>query len=68
MNRSDQREQRQHTQQGQPPPDASLPREALPRIIPVEQLLGQDDEVLILCGSQLYRLRRTRQGKLILHK
>ncbi len=68
MSQSEQPEQRQHARQDQPPPDASLPREALPRIIPVEQLLGQDDEVLILCGSQLYRLRRTRQGKLILHK
>ena len=68
MNQSDQPEQRQHAQQDQPPPETALPREALPRVIPVEQLLGQDDEVLILCGSQLYRLRRTRQGKLILHK
>ncbi len=53
---------------GQSQPPQQLPQQALPRIIPVEELLGQEDEVCILCGTQLYRLRRTRQGKLILYK
>ena|GEM_PF-3053444 len=50
------------------PSSGQLPLQSLPRVIPVEQLLGDEDEVCILCGSQLYRLRRTRQGKLILYK
>jgi hemin uptake protein HemP len=33
-----------------------------------EELLGARTEVLILHGSEVYRLRRTRQGKLILYK
>ncbi len=31
-------------------------------------LLGKRDEVLIAHGNETYRLRRTRQGKLILTK
>jgi hemin uptake protein HemP len=31
-------------------------------------LLGSGDEVLIRHGAEIYRLRRTRQGKLILTK
>ena len=33
-----------------------------------EELLGARTEVLILHGNEVYRLRRTRQGKLILYK
>jgi hemin uptake protein HemP len=33
-----------------------------------EELLGQRTEVLIIHGSEVYRLRRTRQDKLILYK
>lgn len=33
-----------------------------------EELLGNRCEVLIEHQGELYRLRRTRQGKLILHK
>jgi len=33
-----------------------------------EELLGERTEVLILHGSEVYRLRRTRQDKLILYK
>jgi len=33
-----------------------------------EELLGERTEVLILHGGEVYRLRRTRQGKLILCK
>ncbi len=33
-----------------------------------EELLGDRPEVLILHNKEVYRLRRTRQGKLILHK
>lgn len=33
-----------------------------------EELLGDRAEVLIMHNNEIYRLRRTRQGKLILHK
>lgn len=33
-----------------------------------EELLGNRKEILIKHGAEIYRLRRTRQGKLILHK
>ncbi|HEX5105800.1 MAG TPA: hemin uptake protein HemP [Pirellulaceae bacterium] len=33
-----------------------------------EELLGDKTEVQILHGTEVYRLRRTRQGKLILYK
>lgn len=33
-----------------------------------EELLGDRREILIQHGNEIYRLRRTRQGKLILHK
>jgi hemin uptake protein HemP len=33
-----------------------------------EELLGPRDEVFILHNKEVYRLRRTRQGKLILYK
>jgi hemin uptake protein HemP len=33
-----------------------------------EDLLGDQTEVLIQHGTEVYRLRRTRQGKLILYK
>jgi hemin uptake protein HemP len=33
-----------------------------------EELLGEKTEVLIQHGTEVYRLRRTRQGKLILYK
>lgn len=33
-----------------------------------EELLGDKTEVQILHGTEIYRLRRTRQGKLILYK
>ena len=33
-----------------------------------EELLGERTEVMILHNGEAYRLRRTRQGKLILYK
>lgn len=33
-----------------------------------DELLGTRDEVFILHNNDVYRLRRTRQGKLILYK
>ena len=33
-----------------------------------EELLGEQTEVLIVHGNEVYRLRRTRQDKLILYK
>ncbi len=39
-----------------------------PRTIRSEDLLGDEKEVVIVHQNQLYRLRRTRNGKLILQK
>ena len=55
------------------PPDDHPPGEQPahgqePRTIRSEDLLGGDKEVVILHENQLYRLRRTRNGKLILQK
>lgn len=40
----------------------------LPKIIPFQELCRCGDEVWIENEGELYRLRRTRQGKLILTK
>jgi hemin uptake protein HemP len=55
------------------PPDANPPGDQPcggqePRTIRSEDLLGKDKEVVIVHENQLYRLRRTRNGKLILQK
>ncbi len=38
------------------------------RCIDSQAILGERDEVLIRHGDQMYRLRKTRHGKLILNK
>jgi len=49
--------------------DAAAPREeAVPGEISSQQLLGGKAEVFIRHGDDLYRLRLTRNGKLILQK
>ena len=48
----------------QPADDAPPAREAWRS----EELLGDKTEVQILHNNEVYRLRRTRQGKLILYK
>lgn len=40
----------------------------LPKIIKFSELARCGDEIWIECESQLYRLRKTKQGKLILTK
>lgn len=40
----------------------------MPKIISFDQLARCGDEIWIECNGQIYRLRRTRQGKLILNK
>jgi hemin uptake protein HemP len=40
----------------------------MPKIIKFDQLARCGDEIWIECNAQIYRLRRTRQGKLILTK
>ncbi len=56
-----------------PPPGADKPesphpaRSDAPRWTS-QQLLGEAREVLIRHGEEIYRLRLTRNGKLILHK
>ena len=39
-----------------------------PRIWHSEDLFGEENEVLILHGDEVYRLRRTRNERLILQK
>jgi hemin uptake protein HemP len=52
-----------------PPPAQSVPARAeTPQVWHSEQLLGSHVEVLIVHNNEVYRLRRTRQGKLILYK
>ncbi len=58
-----------------PQPSAQAARETLtprapghPKIIAFDELSHCGEEVWISNGGQLYRLRRTRQGKLILTK
>lgn len=55
----------------QPPSDPIEPRTATPpacRIVRAEELLGAEREVLIQHGSEYYRLRLTRNGRLLLTK
>jgi hemin uptake protein HemP len=48
-----------------PPP---APKEQRTQTWRSEELLGAECEALILHNEEIYRLRRTRQGKLILYK
>jgi len=50
------------------PDDRSAGPSEPPPVWSSDELLGAADEVLIQHGSDVYRLRRTRQGKLILYK
>lgn len=47
--------------------DSSL-ADKMPKIIRFDQLARCGDEIWIECNGQIYRLRRTRQNKLILTK
>ena len=47
---------------------ASNMSDRMPKIVPFEQLARCGEEIWIECNGQIYRLRRTRQGKLILTK
>ncbi len=52
-----------------PPPDAAQPDASLlPKIVSFQEISRCGDEVWIDNDGQLYRLRKTRQGKLILTK
>ena len=51
-----------------PQPPTQVPGAAQPRHIDSATLLGPRGEVFIVHRQQLYRLRATRQGKLILTK
>jgi hemin uptake protein HemP len=48
-----------------PPPNCPCPK---PKEIPSDQLLEGSREIHIRHAGELYRLRLTRNGKLILHK
>ncbi|MEZ6067696.1 MAG: hemin uptake protein HemP [Planctomycetaceae bacterium] len=55
----------------QPPeevPQPSADRHETPRLVDSNDLLQGTHEVLIRHGNEVYRLRQTRSGKLILHK
>lgn len=57
--------------EAQPPiPDSEMPRATAeaPRSLDSATLLGTKGEVEITHRDQIYRLRKTRQGKLILTK
>lgn len=47
-------------------PEVPPPPPAQERIVDSRELLGPRDDVLIRHEGRLYRLKRTRQGKLIL--
>ncbi len=49
-------------------PDEGEPDSPPPRVVSSETLLGGDREVLIRHGADVYRLIRTRNGKLLLNK
>jgi hemin uptake protein HemP len=51
-----------------PPSPSSKPDGTARQSWRSEELLGERAEVLILHNDEVYRLRRTRQGKLILYK
>ncbi len=55
-----------------PPPSPPRPQVPQPpgpvRPLVSAELFGNHDEILIIHGGETYRLRRTRQGKLILTK
>jgi hemin uptake protein HemP len=57
-----------HSDQGTsaPPEEAGEPGRAAPRMLDSAELLGPQGEVLIRHEGRIYRLRRTRLGKLIL--
>ena len=44
------------------------PRDAAPPVWTSAELFGDANEIQIVHGSHIYRLRRTRSGKLILNK
>ena len=48
--------------------EAQVPPPARQRVIDADCLFEGEQEVLIQNGDDTYRLRRTRHGKLILHK
>lgn len=47
---------------------ASESSTSAPRTVDVDEIMAGDREVLIRHGRELYRLRMTRNGKLLLHK
>ena len=49
-------------------PEHQLPPAGTAALLESVALFGKRDEVLIVHGDETYRLRRTRQGKLILTK
>uniref|UniRef100_UPI00339D5D78 hemin uptake protein HemP n=1 Tax=Aquibium sp. A9E412 TaxID=2976767 RepID=UPI00339D5D78 len=53
---------------GQTAAGAIRPAEAGPRVYSSRELFGQAQEITIEHGGQAYRLKITRQGKLILNK
>lgn len=56
------------TGQAAPVAEGAAAAPDLPKIIPFQSLARCGEEIWIENGGQVYRLRRTRQGKLILTK
>jgi len=55
-------------EENQPSTEATPPAQKLPKIVRFDDLARCGEEVWIENNGQIYRLRRTRQGKLILTK
>ncbi|GIW91410.1 MAG: hypothetical protein KatS3mg109_1842 [Pirellulaceae bacterium] len=49
-------------------PDPSMNQTPAPAVLDFDQLAGPNNEVLIRLGAAVYRLRRTRNGRLLLYK
>jgi hemin uptake protein HemP len=61
------------TETNEPPAEVnadvtSVPLATNSRVVEADALFAGEQEILIRNGSDIYRLRRTRHGKLILHK
>ncbi len=53
---------------GKPKGEKAASELGLPKIIHFNSLVRCGDEIWIECEGQIYRLRRTKQGKLVLTK
>ncbi|GIW91365.1 MAG: hypothetical protein KatS3mg109_1797 [Pirellulaceae bacterium] len=55
-------------ERGPAAPDPTMNQTPAPAVLDFDQLAGPNNEVLIRLGAAVYRLRRTRNGRLLLYK